>query len=113
VNAVTLDDALPSHERVDVVKIDAEGAEPFILRGMKKIFARNPSLIVLLEFAPALLTRAGIAPPAFLETLRNMGFEIQQVDDFTGALSPLTNEQLLASESSNLHLQRSSIRSIA
>ena len=112
VNAVTLDDALPSHERVDVVKIDAEGAEPFILRGMKKIFARNPSLIVLLEFAPALLTRAGIAPPAFLETLRNMGFEIQQVDDFTGALSPLTNEQLLASESSNLHLQRSSSRSI-
>jgi FkbM family methyltransferase len=106
VEAVMLDEVLRGREHVDIVKIDAEGAEPFILRGMKRILAANPALIVLLEFAPTHLQRAGVAPADFLHELRATEFEIRRVDDLTGELSTPADEQLLTANSSNLHLQR-------
>jgi FkbM family methyltransferase len=109
VEAVTLDEVLRGREHLDVAKIDAEGAEPFILRGMKKLIAANPALIVLLEFAPTHLQRAGVGAAEFLDELRTAGFAIRRVDDFTGELSTPADELLLTANSSNLHLQRPGI----
>jgi FkbM family methyltransferase len=106
VEAMTLDEALLGREHVDIVKIDAEGAEPFIIRGMKRILAESPALVILLEFAPAHLQRAGVLPAEFLHELRAAGFGIQHVDDLTGELTTPTDEWLLNVKSSNLHLWR-------
>jgi FkbM family methyltransferase len=106
VEAMTLDEALLGREHVDIVKIDAEGAEPFILRGMPRILTESPALVILLEFAPAHLQRAGVPPVEFLHELRAAGFVIQYVDDLTGELTTPTDEWLLNANSSNLHLQR-------
>lgn len=41
-------------DKVDVVKIDAEGAEPLILDGMAETLARNPGIKIVMEFSPHL-----------------------------------------------------------
>jgi FkbM family methyltransferase len=106
VAAVTLDEALQGRERVDVIKIDVEGAEPLVLRGMTDILRKNPRLTIIMEFAAAHLDRAGIPPLDHLRSLRDLGFRIRRIDDFTGDLLEWHDQELLAAESSNLHLER-------
>lgn len=67
VEAVALDEALDGVERVDVIKLDVEGAEARAWRGMQAVLARHrPTL--LFEFSPTLLERTSeVDPAAFLE----------------------------------------------
>jgi FkbM family methyltransferase len=106
VPAVTLDEALRGRERVDVVKIDVEGAEPLVLRGMTNILRENPGITLIIEFSASHLERAGIQPRDYLQQLRDLGFRIRRIDDFTGDLLEAQDEDLLAAASSNLHLKR-------
>ncbi|MBW6397171.1 FkbM family methyltransferase [Roseomonas sp. HJA6] len=45
---ISLDEALPG--RVDFVKIDVEGAEELVWRGMQEVIDRNPEIQIVLEF---------------------------------------------------------------
>ena len=108
VEAVRLDDALASVNRIDVVKIDAEGAEPFILRSLKRILRDNPQLVILLEFAPSHLRRAGVAPADFMLRLTRL-FDIHRIDDFSGELLPFDASAILSGFSSNLMLRRKGV----
>lgn len=47
---VTLDTAVPG--RADFVKIDVEGAEEQVWRGMQQLIARSPGIAIALEFNP-------------------------------------------------------------
>lgn len=47
--ATTLDDAVPT-ERLDVLKIDVEGAEPLVVEGAAGLLARSPGAIAIVEF---------------------------------------------------------------
>jgi hypothetical protein len=89
---------------VDVVKIDAEGAEPLIWRGMGKTLRRNRRIRVFMEFAPSLLLRAGSDPAEFLEQLTADGFRIQRVHDDSGELIDASLEELRTVFSVNLML---------
>ncbi len=52
VDVITIDEAVPQseQERVRLVKIDVEGSEVDVLRGLEPVFARDRPLTVLLEF---------------------------------------------------------------
>jgi FkbM family methyltransferase len=100
----TLDRALSAIPKVDVIKIDAEGAEPFILRGMRETLKRNPRLRLFIEFAPPHLQNAGVDPSKFLDELAEAGFEILAVDDLSGETRALDNEGLLRRYTVNLSL---------
>jgi FkbM family methyltransferase len=50
VKAIRLDDVIPADLLVDLVKIDVEGHEPFVLQGMREIIARSPNIKIVLEF---------------------------------------------------------------
>lgn len=104
VQTMTLDQALGEEQRLDLVKIDAEGAEPGILRGMKNLLARNPALRILLEFAPEHLRRAGVDPLQWGSDLVTSGFLIRRVEDVTGELLPVVPEELARCVSWNLLL---------
>ncbi len=54
--ATTMDQLLVNLdiERVNVIKIDAEGAEPFIFEGMEEVLKRNSDLRIVMEFSPHL-----------------------------------------------------------
>jgi len=63
-------DNLLADDRVDFVKIDAQGAEPRILRGMRRLIGRERAhLGVLMEFAPGLLERYAGGLQSFMELL--------------------------------------------
>lgn len=74
VQCVALDSFLDSSMTVDFVKIDVQGAELQVLNGMQQTLARSPAAVILIEFWPYGLIRAGTDPGALLETLNNAGF---------------------------------------
>jgi FkbM family methyltransferase len=106
VETTTLDAALAGVPRVEVIKIDAEGAEPLIWAGMTATLARNPGVQVFMEFAPGLLQRGGHDPAGFLAQIEAAGFQVHLVDDGTGAIRKSTDAELCRIASSNLRLTR-------
>lgn len=76
VEMVSLDDFFRKRNwpKVDIVKIDAEGAEKIIVEGMRELIMRNPGLKLIIEFNPAYLRFAGIIPEELLILLKEIGF---------------------------------------
>ena len=62
--------------RVDVVKIDVQGYEPEVIRGMARIIANNPQIRMVIEFWPAALRARRISPEGVLAEYRAGGFDI-------------------------------------
>lgn len=60
--------------RLDVVKIDVEGAELDVLRGMRATLARLRPRVLVLEVKAAVLERAGVDPAALHGFLRDAGY---------------------------------------
>ena len=83
VAATTLDDFFHD-ERIDVIKIDVEGAEPIALRGMRGVIRNNKNLILVSEFFPEGLSRSGYKPEQYLQDLHNLGFSLFQIVDDPG-----------------------------
>jgi FkbM family methyltransferase len=60
-------------ERVDAIKIDAEGAELKVIRGADKTIRRNKP-ILMVEIHPATLQAAGTTPEELFETIVSYGY---------------------------------------
>jgi FkbM family methyltransferase len=61
---------------VDVVKIDVQGYEPEVIRGMARIAADNPRIRLVIEFWPAALRARRISPEGVLAEYRTAGYSI-------------------------------------
>jgi FkbM family methyltransferase len=106
VDTDSLDDILIDVARVDVVKIDAEGAEPFVMRGMKSIISQNPNVTIFMEFAPIHLRRAAVDAKEFIKEIQGYGFSIQKIVEPSGDISPIGEQELLDSYSVNIMLTK-------
>lgn len=82
VETISLDEFSASIEwpRVDVVKMDIEGAEPMAIEGMSELFRRSENLSLVMEFAPDILRASGVNPEDFLTLLASLGFCIAPVE---------------------------------
>ena len=69
-------DELVAGQRVDFIKVDVQGWEGEVFKGMKEIFARNPGLQISFEYWPFGLRAAGCDPIGLLTTLQELGFRI-------------------------------------
>lgn len=69
-------DELITEERVDVVKIDVQGAEFSVLAGMRQLIRRSSGVRIIMEFCPGLLAIAHLDARSALTALRSEGFGI-------------------------------------
>jgi len=76
VSVVTLDAFFASlgWPRVDLVKMDIEGAESFALEGMSQLSSRNPQMELILEWNIPAMRKQGAEPQDVQATLMNLGF---------------------------------------
>lgn len=82
VKAISLNDYFESRpQRVDVVKIDVEGAELRVLRGSQCLIKANPSIRFLIEFVPAWIVEGGHRVDDVVEFFRDNGFVLFEVDE--------------------------------
>jgi FkbM family methyltransferase len=81
VNCISLDEFLKQRGSpvVDVIKIDVEGAELSVLRGMRQTVARLPGLKIIIEYCPKNLQGAGVAPREVFDELRSQSFNLQVI----------------------------------
>jgi FkbM family methyltransferase len=73
--------------RVDLVKVDVEGAETEVLAGMKRILRDNPKISLCTELFPAGMRSAGYAPLELPNCLRQLGFDkLRVICDMEGRI---------------------------
>jgi FkbM family methyltransferase len=106
VKTVNLDKHLVQLGHVDVVKIDAEGAEPQVMRGMAGIIEKNSGIKIIMEFAPAHLKRGGKEPLEFINDIRSMDLDIHLIHEESGEILDISDEALSEVFSVNVLLTR-------
>jgi FkbM family methyltransferase len=76
VESVTIDSITRDWPRVDLIKIDVEGAEESVWRGMRRTIADNAELVVALELNVARYDD----PRGFLSAIQAAGFRLRYID---------------------------------
>lgn len=91
VETTTIDELTADWPRVDVIKIDAEGAEEGIWEGMRETLRRVPGPTVFMEVCPARYE----GPARFLAVIEGAGFPLRAVG-FDSHIRPVTAADVLA-----------------
>lgn len=102
VSVVRIDDVVPATQKVDLLKIDAEGAELQVIESATGLIERNAELAIIVEFGPAHLERTGVAPSDWLKAFAARGLQYRAIDSISGKLEHWDTERLLACDSINL-----------
>lgn len=89
VNVGRLDDIL-SGEKIDFIKMDVQGWEAEVLRGMQQTVRNNPALTIYFEYWPEGLRKAGEELSSPLDILRQYEFTLF----LPGQTEPLSNREL-------------------
>lgn len=81
VESITLDDYFNNFDRkIDLVKMDIEGAEISAFKGMRSLAQNNPDLKIVTEFVPAFISEFNYKSEDFLELLAQSGFILYEID---------------------------------
>ena len=82
VKIITLDSLIQTNliSKVDIVKIDTQGADFKVLNGMQKTIHENPNLLIFVEFWPWGLLSAGDDPKLMIDFIKekNFAFSMQK-----------------------------------
>ena len=97
VQCTTLDAFFDMGDKIDVIKMDVQGAEASAFRGMRRVLQDNQSIKVIWELSPAQLKEAGSSAEDVLQWLKELDFSFTIVDDATGAVKKATSAEILAS----------------
>jgi hypothetical protein len=92
VPAVTLDAALAESPPLDLLRMDAEGSEPQVLRGAEALLRRSPRLRIVTEWStPMMSTRSDLGTT--IAWLGGLGFRFWRIGAAAG-LEPVAAEAL-------------------
>jgi FkbM family methyltransferase len=106
VEAAPLDEILGADAKLDVAKIDVEGAELDVLKGMAGLLKTNRDIALVAEFGPTHLVRVGVTPEAWFAAFAAEGF-VPYVIAEPGGATTLTSASALAKvESANVAFVR-------
>ena len=76
-----LDDILVSR-RVDVMKVDAEGADHLVIRGAESLIAANPDILIVVEFLPREKIMHGETPAQILDYYMSLGLNLYLMSSY-------------------------------
>jgi FkbM family methyltransferase len=85
-------DVLFAGRSFDVVKIDVQGWEPEVIRGMRQIIRRSRDIVIVAEFWPAALRDRGVEPGTVLQMYRALDLDVVAQVDST--LRRLNDDQI-------------------
>ena len=89
-----LDDLLGGR-RVDIIKIDAEGCDHLVVEGASRTIARNPGLVIVVEFWPRLDTIRDRSPADVIDVYRQAGYNLHRIEA-DGSLTAMSGDEILA-----------------
>ncbi len=89
VKAVRVDELPESEKGFDFVKIDIQGAEGHAIEGMRRSLERHTPQVMIVEFWPSSLKRAGTDPESLFEYILSLGYEIQRISNEESRLYPV------------------------
>jgi FkbM family methyltransferase len=95
VQSRTLDSILADRGRVDVVKIDVEGAEGRVFRGAKQLLEEASATIFFELAPPALAARSSMEALELLATVMDYGYRFDVLIDAADDLVDLSVHQIL------------------
>jgi len=95
VKAVTLDATLAGVHKIDLVKLDIEGAEPRAWAGMRQLVKKHrPGL--LFEFSPELIRVTSHTPPeALLDSILEAGYQLYILVEGDSGQKPRTAAEIV------------------
>ncbi len=91
IQSISLDEYFPADARIDMLKMDIEGAEETAIRGMERVLGICP--VLLLECWPSMLAKAGTDAVKLFKNLEERGYKLSLVDDAGGAVTPMSAEE--------------------
>jgi FkbM family methyltransferase len=106
VKTARLDNVLQGTWRVDVVKIDAEGAELDVLKGMNHVLAKHREIVLIVEYRVPHLQRMDISPAEWFGQFFTHGFALFAFDEQTGTWRPIAEEHAGKLSSTNVAFVR-------
>ena len=65
--------------KIDVIKMDVQGSEMEVLKGMTNTIKQNDNLNIITEFWPTGIRNSGSSPRDFLNRLAESGFALHQI----------------------------------
>lgn len=82
IETVSLDEYFKD-QRIDFMKIDAEGSEPKIINGMKNIVRNNPNMTFITEYETRVMKALGVDRLKYTDEIESMGFMMYETRDGT------------------------------
>jgi FkbM family methyltransferase len=90
VETISLDEYFPENAQIDLIKMDVEGAEPYVLKGARRIISSNPQVLIIMEFAPSVLKVSYGSIEKFYDEISSYGLTIYKINnDSTLTIMPL------------------------
>jgi FkbM family methyltransferase len=94
VEVKTLDSLIPESTKIDLIKIDVEGAELGVLKGAKNVLFRNKP-IVIFECGLGASDYYNTKPEEVFRILQNAGLKISLLEGWIKKKKPLTEDQFV------------------
>ncbi len=98
----TLDELIPEGTKVDVIKIDVEGAELDVIKGATQVLTRSPGCAIVAELGPSHLQRVGISLSDWLGAFEHYGLKAFAIEEPFGEVKPANPAWLAEQHSVNM-----------
>jgi len=100
VRKAILKELIVPHTKVDVIKIDIDGGEPYIMDSLFEVIDASGQLVIFMEYLPMLW--GGIDPRPIMQKFYDRGFAIFNVAMDRSGMKPVTIHEL-AAHTGHLH----------
>ncbi|XID90877.1 FkbM family methyltransferase [Paenibacillaceae bacterium WGS1546] len=94
VRTAVLAELLGASKKIDVIKIDIDGGEPYIMDSLFQVIDANGRLAIFMEYLPLLW--GNVAPRPIMQKFVDRGFRIYNVPMTGAAIESVTLDQLAA-----------------